>query len=110
MDLENVEQLAQGRVWSGTRAFQNGLVDGLGDLQTAIAMAAEAASLDSYNVVSYPNITPDLETLLSEGFPLLQLHWTSQLPSFWQRLFVSKTKSQRPIQIQTELPFELNIR
>lgn len=110
MDLENVEQLAQGRVWSGTRAFQNGLVDGLGDLQTAVAMAAEAASLDSYNVVSYPNITPDLETLLSEGFPLLQLHWTSQFPSFWQELFVSKTKPQRPIQIQTELPFELNIR
>jgi protease-4 len=110
MDLERVEQVAQGRVWSGTRAFQNGLVDGLGDLQTAIAMAAEAASLDSYNVVSYPNITPDLETFLSEGFPFLQLHWKSQLPSFWKRLFVPKNKSQRPIQIQTELPFELNIR
>lgn len=110
MDLASVEKIAQGRVWSGTRAFQNGLVDGLGDLQTAVAMAAEAASVDRYNVVSYPNITPDLESILSDGFPLLQTDWHSQLPEFWQELLTPSLENKRSIQVQTELPYELNIR
>ena len=110
MDLTAVEKIAQGRVWSGTRAFQNGLVDGLGDLNTAIAMAAEAASVDRYNVVSYPNITPDLESILSGGFPMLQSDWQSQLPEFWQGLLTPSLKNKRSIQVQTELPYELNIR
>nr|WP_320011793.1 signal peptide peptidase SppA [uncultured Desulfobulbus sp.] len=42
---EKVEALAQGRVWDGTTAKQLGLVDTLGDLETAIAEAAKLANV-----------------------------------------------------------------
>lgn len=48
MTTEEVDQVAQGRVWSGADAFELGLVDNLGDLDDAIAAAAEIAKLDDY--------------------------------------------------------------
>ena len=52
-DLERsrVEEIAQGRVWSGTQALELGLVDELGDLDMALASAAELANLgDNFEV------------------------------------------------------------
>ena len=45
MDLASVDELAQGRVWSGEDALARGLVDALGDLPEAIVVAAELADL-----------------------------------------------------------------
>ncbi len=53
---ERVEQIAQGRVWSGVDAVGIGLVDELGGLDTAIAWAAEKAGLAGrYRLVEYPH-------------------------------------------------------
>lgn len=50
-----VEEIAQGRVWSGAEAKQLGLVDELGGLGKAIAFAAERAKLGTdYRLVEYP--------------------------------------------------------
>ncbi len=45
---EKVEALAQGRIWSGEKAVENGLVDTLGNLDDAIVAAAELAGLKVY--------------------------------------------------------------
>ena len=51
----DLEQIAEGRVWSGTRAKQNGLVDELGGLDEAIAKAAEFAEMGKdYQVEIFP--------------------------------------------------------
>ncbi len=51
MTTEEVDKVARGRVWSGEDAFDLGLVDNLGDLEGAIAAAAEIAELgDDYEV------------------------------------------------------------
>lgn len=51
MTVEDVDAVAQGRVWSGEDALRLGLVDALGDLDDAIAAAAELAGLgDDYAV------------------------------------------------------------
>ena len=47
---EDVEAVAQGRVWLGEQALEHGLVDKLGHLEDAIARAAELAGLDTYQV------------------------------------------------------------
>lgn len=52
--FEQVDELGGGRVWSGARAKQLGLVDELGSLSSAIAYAAKKANLKSDKVVSYP--------------------------------------------------------
>lgn len=52
---EQVEEIAQGRVWSGTDALRIGLVDELGGLDAAIAFAAEKAGITgNYRLVEYP--------------------------------------------------------
>jgi len=53
MTTEEVDKVAQGRVWSGMDAYKLGLVDNLGDLEDAIAAAAKLAELDEDYVVSY---------------------------------------------------------
>jgi protease-4 len=63
---EQVEALAQGRVWLGTTAAEKGLVDSLGDRRTAVARAAELAQLTTYDVREiHPALTPG-QLLLQE--------------------------------------------
>lgn len=50
MSPEEVDAVAQGRVWAGATARELGLVDHLGDLQAAIAAAARLADLEEYDV------------------------------------------------------------
>ena len=54
---EEIESLAQGRVWSGSRALQLGLVDRLGGLSDAVRIAAEKAGIPQetpFRVVEFP--------------------------------------------------------
>jgi protease-4 len=51
MTLEEVDNVAQGRVWVGSQALELGLVDELGGLSEAIAAAAEMAQLENYKQV-----------------------------------------------------------
>jgi len=50
MTLEQVDSIAQGRVWTGKRALTLGLVDELGDMEAALAKAAELAKMDKFDV------------------------------------------------------------
>jgi protease-4 len=53
-DTAYVETIAQGRVWTGNQAIQNGLVDEIGGLDEAIAYAAKKANLKEYRLKAYP--------------------------------------------------------
>ncbi len=53
MLLDKVDQVAQGRVWSGKQAQANGLVDTLGGLEDAIAYAAKMTMIDEDYGVRY---------------------------------------------------------
>ncbi|HSG90223.1 MAG TPA: signal peptide peptidase SppA [Pseudomonadales bacterium] len=50
MTPENVDAIAQGRVWLGRTALELGLVDELGDVEDAAAIAAELAGLDQWRM------------------------------------------------------------
>jgi len=54
MTLEEVDSIAQGRVWAGKTAFDLGLVDNLGNLKDAIERAAELAEIEDYTTY-YPS-------------------------------------------------------
>ncbi|MBB5397665.1 signal peptide peptidase SppA [Mucilaginibacter sp. AK015] len=49
-----INSIGQGRVWTGTQALQNGLVDRLGNINDAIQSAAKKAGVKEYKIVSYP--------------------------------------------------------
>jgi protease-4 len=58
MKVEDVDKIAQGRVWTGERAKQLGLVDELGGLHTAIASARELAKIPANEKVSLLLLPP----------------------------------------------------
>jgi protease IV len=67
-----VEELAEGRVWSGIAAKQLGLVDEVGGLSTAIADAAQRAGLQSgFGIVEYPR-AKDLAQMIQEALERVQ--------------------------------------
>ncbi|MCA1896738.1 signal peptide peptidase SppA [Shewanella putrefaciens] len=60
MTLEQVDSIAQGRVWSGKKALELGLVDELGDIDEAIAKAAKLANLNLFDTrVIEQELTPE---------------------------------------------------
>jgi protease IV len=53
-DINYIDSIAQGRVWSGEAALKLGLVDKMGNLSDAIACAARMAKTDSYRLREMP--------------------------------------------------------
>jgi protease-4 len=56
MTKEEVDEIAQGRVWSGKQALEIGLVDELGNLEDAVEHAAEMAQLEDYDIKELPEL------------------------------------------------------
>lgn len=67
LEAEFVDDIARGRVWTGTDALKLGLVDKLGGLEDAINYAAEQAELDDdYRIRNYPEQKEFIEQLMLE--------------------------------------------
>lgn len=65
-NINYIDSIAQGRVWSGQDALQLGLVDRIGNLQDAIDCAARMAKISSYGLREYPESESWLETILGK--------------------------------------------
>ena len=63
MTRDEVHAIAQGRVWTGTKAQEIGLVDVIGGIDDAIKIASEMAGLETYKIKDYPTIK---ETFLDQ--------------------------------------------
>ena len=66
LSLDEVDNVGQGRVWTGAQALERGLVDELGGLDVAVAKAVELAELDEYQVVVLPRQKTLMELLLED--------------------------------------------
>lgn len=63
-DTAYVETIAQGRVWTGLKAKEAGLIDAYGGLNAAIAAAAKKAKLSDYKIAEYPKPASLIERIL----------------------------------------------
>jgi protease-4 len=115
LDKATVQEIAQGRVWSGSEAKKLGLVDELGGLADAIKYAAEKAQLgDKFSVSEYPRKKQFAEAL-SEAFEGKRHDYTSAGPV---GVFVQNAMSQLkslehfndPQGVYALLPFELSLK
>ena len=110
MSVDDIKAIASGRVWSGMQAVENGLVDQLGGLDDAIAIAAEKAGIaDDYKVRYYPEQKPFLEQLLSdlEGEARVKF-MKEEMNEFYP--FIKQYERVKNLQgLQTRLPFELHL-
>jgi protease-4 len=83
MENSEVDSIGQGRVWSGTDGLENGLVDVLGGMETAVILAKERAGMDPDTEIdivelpepplfSMPNIMPRLFGIEHKEDPLIE--------------------------------------
>jgi protease-4 len=68
MPIAEVDKVAQGRVWTGRRALSLGLVDELGDFETAVGKARELAGLSKTKPVKVIALTPPKHYLTPKAF------------------------------------------
>lgn len=64
MPQDEIKKIGEGRVWLGQDALKLGLVDELGNIDNAIAKAAELAGLEDYALVTYPKKKTALEEIM----------------------------------------------
>ena len=66
LSVEQIHEVAQGRVWTGEQALEHKLIDEIGGLDMAIDKAAELANLDTYTIESIPRTLSFFEEVLKE--------------------------------------------
>lgn len=64
---EEIHEVAQGRVWTGHDALEQGLVDELGSLNEAVALAAERGGLEQWDTLELPKAKPLFEALFASA-------------------------------------------
>ena len=67
MPIDELKKIAEGRVWTGEMAKDLKLVDELGGIDRAIAVAAERAEIEDYTVMSYPKQEDFFSSLMNSG-------------------------------------------
>jgi protease-4 len=112
MSFEQVDEIAQGRVWTGAEALQNGLVDAIGGLDNALAEAAKLAKIKEYRTINFPEFDKNLQDMFAE-MPFISTKEEliieeigAENYKIWQRM---KEISNRT-GIQTVMPYELIIK
>ena len=110
MTTEEVNKIAQGRVWTGEQGLEIGLVDSLGTLNNAIEFAANMAALDNnYKIASYPatdNIFEQLSNTLKEDY--MERELKSMLGEHYQQLKFIKQASSKPC-VYARIPYDMNL-
>lgn len=110
MSFEEVHELAQGRVWTGTQAYENGLVDGLGGLEDAIELAAELAEIEHYRVRNYPSYEKEFKDFFKGPFgSVKQGLIKEELGSEYYELYEQVKQFSEWKGIQARLPFMIEI-
>lgn len=111
MKVEEVETIAQGRVWLGQDAFKNKLVDELGGLDKAVAKAAQLAKLKEYHTAAYPSKSSLFEQFANKlnGDSYIDNHMRMTLGEYYEPFMMIKTINKQNA-IQAKVPFVLNIK
>lgn len=112
MNLDQVDEVAQGRVWSALKAKEIGLVDEIGGLDDAIVEAANLAGIHQYKVRDYPHYKSFMEQFIQEMTQtktslksLIELSKLERSP--WQ--FLEKFSQNNQVQLFTRIPYTLEI-
>jgi protease-4 len=109
--VDYIDSIAQGRVWSGSKAIQNGLIDKFGGLQDAVDCAARMAKLKDYRLREYPETQNLFDRLL--GKPADNAKTEMLKRELGEEQFKIYNEMRRLKQMtnsaQTRLPFEFFI-
>ncbi|NLA24504.1 MAG: signal peptide peptidase SppA [Bacteroidales bacterium] len=109
MSKEEVDEIGQGRVWSGLNALEIGLVDEIGGLNDAIKKAVELAGLEDYRIKEMPEKKDFFETMLEDltsqvSIKSLEAEFGENLKYLDILRYINNAKG-----VQARLPYEIYV-
>ncbi|MBL1409889.1 signal peptide peptidase SppA [Sphingobacterium faecale] len=109
MNVQAVDSIGQGRVWTGQQALELGLVDAIGNLQRAVASAATKADLKDYQIVELPEKTDPFASILSSSKDRVKMWLFGEELGDYQKYLLDVTKVLKHTGIQARLPYQIEI-
>ena len=114
MTFEQVDAIAQGRVWTGADALKLGLVDKIGGLDDALDYASKLVKITDYSTVDYPKYEKDLADLFGgSGFPFMKTRENlikEEIGEANYKIIEQIRRLSNQKGIQALMPFEVNIK
>lgn len=105
--FDQIHEIAQGRVWTGLQAKQNGLVDTLGGLNTAVSIAAAKAGVKNYSIIEYPKPKGPFETFFENISSEAQSRYLEYKLGEYYRYYKTVEQLSDIQGIKTRLPFDI---
>lgn len=110
MTKEQIDQIGQGRIWTGAKALELGLIDELGGIDKALEVAIKKADIESYTILNYPEKVGFLTSLLNSkpGNYIETKLLKDNLGSYYKEFSLLKNLEEIDY-LQARTPFSLNI-
>lgn len=109
MEPSAVDEIAQGRVWTGSDALGIGLVDELGTLSDAVAYAASLAGLEDYSTLAVPKPLTPFETIIKAMGQNKEPDILAGTPFEGLSGAVKKVASGEPSEVYARMPYDIEI-
>lgn len=112
MSFEQVDAIAQGRVWSGSDAVKIGLVDKIGGMDEAIAKAASLAKIKKYRTQDFPEYEKSLDDILADfGLAQSKENMIKEEIGTENYMILQRIKRLQQLRgVQAIMPYELEIK
>lgn len=114
MTYAQVDNIAQGRVWTGAEALKIGLVDRIGGMKEALAEAAKLAKITSYATINLPEYDKSFKDVLQESsspFSASKSSWIKEeIGTENYQVIAQIKKAQSRKGLQMLLPFYIKIK
>ncbi|MFW5821701.1 MAG: S49 family peptidase, partial [Bacteroidota bacterium] len=110
MSYEEVDAIARGHVYSGTDALEIGLIDVLGGLDEAVAMAAEEAEVETYRIVKLPEVQDPFQKIINDltGNTKMEVLENELGENYYYYRKLQEIQAMKGI--QARIPFGLRVR
>lgn len=111
MNMDKLEKIAEGRVWTGSEAKRLGLIDELGGINNAIAIAAKKAGIEKYTIVNLPE-KEDFFSSLFEQDPTNYIKsklLKENIGEYYKTFNLIKNLEKADF-MQARVPFDLNLK
>ena len=108
MKVEEVDAIAQGRVWTGVKALEIGLVDEIGGLDAAISYAANLVDAKDYSLKEMPTYDMDFKEMFNLN-PFAKSNIDGLLSQYNLEWLANTKELMDSKGIQARIPFKMNI-
>jgi protease IV len=104
-----IDSIGQGRVWSGIKGFEIGLVDTLGGLKDAVKLAAAKAKIEHYRIKELPKLKDTFEEIMKNFSARVQSTILQSKLGDTYKLYENFNRESRMRGVYARMPFRMDV-